>query len=201
MVNPATNSDASAWPPWARRAVSLVLILHLSAVLVGTLAAPPASMLEQALAELFAPYHQLLDQGQSYRYYAPEPGPTPIVTATIRYGDGRPDETVRIPKRGVLPRLRYQRQLALANHLAQEFERARQITGDGANSHYARSYARHLSGARPGCVSVSLSLQSHLLPGLEAVRRSLELGRPIDLDAEEFYTVPERIGEFPCDGS
>jgi hypothetical protein len=200
-VNPSTKSEAAGWPPWACWAVSLLLILHLSAVLAGTLAAPPASMLERGIAEQFAPYHQLIDQGQSYRYYAPEPGPTPIVTATIRYGDGRPDETLRIPERGVLPRLRYQRQLALANHLASEYQAARQATGDGANSHYARSYARHISASKPGCASITLYLQTHLLPNNEAVRQSLERGQPVDLDAEEFYTAPERIGEFPCDGS
>ena len=48
------------------------------------------------IAEVFTPYHDLVDLGYSYRYYA-EPPPTPVVTATLEFGDGRPEETVRLP--------------------------------------------------------------------------------------------------------
>ena len=46
--------------------------------------------LEQAIAEPFTPYYDLVDLGYSYRYYA-EPPPTPVVTATLEFGEGRPD--------------------------------------------------------------------------------------------------------------
>src|SRR5262249_16296186 len=108
--------------------------------------------------------------------------------------------TVRLPRRGILPRLRYQRQLALANHLTDDFAAARRATGDGSNSAWARSYARHLARARPGCASGTLFTQLHLIPDPPQVREALEQKRPVDLDAEEYYTAPERIGEFPCDG-
>jgi hypothetical protein len=189
------------WPVGARRAASAMILFHLAAVLAGVLAAPPSSPLERRVAGWFAPYHQAIDQGYAYRYYAPEPGPTPVVSASIRFADGRPEETVRLPERGVRPRLRYQRQLALANHLMADFEEARRVTGEGGRSVYARSYARHLSRSRPGCASVTLSAQLHLIPDPLRVREALEAGRPVDIDAEEFYTAPERIGEFPCDGS
>jgi hypothetical protein len=206
-VNPIAKGDVDAtpggspWPAWARRLVSAVLLFHVLAILLGALAAPPSSVLERDVVRLFAPYHQLIDQGYAYRYYAPEPGPTPIATATIRYADGRADEVVRLPDRGARPRLRYQRQLALANHLIADFEAAREVTGDGSRSPWARSYARHLARARPGSTSVILYAQSHLIPDPERVREALSApGRPrVDLDAEEFYTTPERIGEFPCD--
>lgn len=196
-------SRADGWPAWCRWLVSGVLLVHLAAILAGALAAPPASILEREVAEVFGPYHQFIDQGYGYRYYAPEPGPTPVVTATIRYKDGRPDESVRIPERGVSPRLRYQRQLALANHLATDFNNAKKFTGDGLRSHYARSYAQHLARSRTGCSSVTLYVQVHFFPVMEQVGRLLaeRSGSPLDLDAEEFFTAPERIGEFPCDGS
>jgi hypothetical protein len=193
------TEDGVGWSTGARWVVSVVLLVHLAAVLAGALAAPPASPLERAAAEAFAPYHQLIDQGYGYRYYAPEPGPTPVVTARIGYADGRPEETVRLPRRGLLPRLRYQRQLALANHLMEDFEQARRRTGDGANSVYARSYARHLARARPGCATVTLYVQAHLIPDPARVVEELAAGKRVDIDAEQFYTVPERIGEFPCD--
>lgn len=203
-VNPdyaVGEASGRSWPVWARRLVSAALLFHLAALLVGAFAAPPSSLLERALHPFFAPYFQVVDQGYAYRYYAPEPGPTPVATATIRYPDGRPEETVRLPDRGAWPRLRYQRQLALANHLMVDFQTARAVTGDGGLSRWARSYARHLARTRPGCATITLFAQEHLIPDPERVRQALAApGRPrVDLDAEEFYTTPERIGEFPCD--
>jgi hypothetical protein len=181
--------------------VSAVLIFHLVAVLAAALAVPPSSPLERSVADLFEPYNELIDQGYAYRYYAPEPPPTPVVTATVRYADGRPDESLRLPQRGLWPRLLYQRQLALAFHLRDDFEQARRVTGDGTQSRYARSYARHIARSRPGCATVTLYVQDHLIPDPGRVAEGLHAGRAVDLDAEEFFTVPERIGEFPCDAS
>jgi hypothetical protein len=179
---------------------SVVLGFHIAAVLAGALAAAPASELQREAASLFAPYHQVFDQGYGYRYYAPEPGPTPVVTATVRFDDGRPEQHLRLPRRGTLPRLRYQRQLALANHLAADFEEARRVTGDGSRSAYARSYASHIAGSFPRCASVTLYVQSHLIPDPRKVAEALDAGKAVDLEAEDYYTAPERIGEFACDG-
>ena len=190
---------AAAWPSWQKGVVTAVLAFHILAILAGAFAAAPSSALEQSLASAFAPYHQLIDQGYSYRYYAPEPGPTAIVTATIEYADGRPEEVVRLPHHGVLPRLRYQRQLALANHLVTDFDEARRATGDGGKSVWARSYARHLAKTRPGSTKVILRTQSHLIPDPARVAAARASSEPIDIDDEEFYTTPERIGEFACD--
>ena len=176
------------------------------AVLAGAWAAPPSSALERTLANRFAAYFQATDQGYSYRYYA-QPGPTPVVLARVAYADGRPDVVVRLPERGVAPRLRYQRQLALANHLAVDVEQSRHHGEDDGGDHtghehggvWARSFARHLARTHPGSSSVVLTLQSHLIPDPARVAGMLARGEAIDLDADEFYTAPERIGEFPCD--
>jgi hypothetical protein len=194
------RDDFRKWPDWARWIVSALLLVQIGAVLAGALAGTPSSELERVAADLFAPYYHLTDQGYTYRYYAPEPGPTPVVTARIRYNDGRAEESVRLPSRGVWPRLRYQRQLALANHLTNDWRAARRETGDGSVSAYARSYARHLARTRTGCASVTLFAQSHLVPDPLLVRDALARRSPVDIDAEEFFTAPERIGEFPCDG-
>ena len=91
---PGSRPDAGVgWPGWARTVVTLVLLFHLAAVLAGALGVPPSSELEQAIADGFSPYFDLMDLGYSYRFYA-EPPPTPVVTATIQYrgraarGDG-----------------------------------------------------------------------------------------------------------------
>ena len=193
----------SAWPVWGRRLVSAVVLWHVAAILTGAWAAAPSSLLERAAAQVFSPYHQAIDQGYAYRYYAPEPGPTPVVTARVHFGGDRPDVAVRLPERGARPRLRYQRQLALANHLYSDFEAARGLTGQGSRSRWAQSYARHLGKVFPGASSVTLYVQMHLIPDPERVRESLAGPTParVDLDAEEFTTTPERIGEYPCDAS
>src|SRR5262245_35074392 len=85
-------------PSWARRLAAAGLLFHLRADPAGALGVPPSSELEGRIAILFTPYHDLVDQGYAYRYYA-EPPPTPVITATIRFGDGRPDETARLPGR------------------------------------------------------------------------------------------------------
>jgi hypothetical protein len=188
-----------------RRSVSALLLFHLVALWVAALAPLPpyVSPLEREVAGLFAPYYDLVDQGYTYRYYAPEPPPTPVVTATIHFADGRPDETVRLPDRGAWPRLRYQRQLALAYHLFEDFQAAKREAGQGDRSHWARAYARHLGRRRPGCSEITLSARLHLVPDPQRIRAALGArgSEPVDLDAEEFYTTPERIGDYPCDAS
>ena len=201
----AEPSDAVArvqWPVWARVAVSMGLLFHFGAVLGGALGVPPSSALEQSFAEIFRPYHELVDLGYSYRYYA-EPPPTPVVTATLEFGDGRPEESLRLPGLKLSgPRMRHQRQLALANALSMAVREAKERTGDSSKSMLARAYARHLCSTRPGCRSVTLHLQYHLIPELEHVRqvtRSPAESR-FDLFADSLFTTPEWIGDYACDG-
>jgi hypothetical protein len=197
-----SQQDGKAgWPAWARTVVTVALVFHLCAVLAGALGVPPSSELERAIADGFRPYFDLTDMGYSYRFYT-EPPPTPVVTATIQYEDGRPDETVRLPGRDVAgPRMRHQRQLALANALAVDVQEVRRLVKDPSQSRLSRAYARHLCRTRPGCRSVTLHLEQHLIPDLSQVRQSLESsGSPrFDLFAESLFTTPEWVGEFPCD--
>ncbi len=195
------RGPGGSWPRWARVTVTLAVLVHAWALWVGGWAGPPSSSLQRELADGFRGYYDLIDQGYSYRYYAPEPPPTPVVTATIRYPDGRTEE-VRLPDRATRPRMLYQRELALANSLFGEVGQARQHGGEPGQGPWAQSYARHLGKAHPGAGSVSLMLQFHLIPDPARVDRQIrETGRAPDLDAPEFYTVPERIGEYPCDAS
>jgi hypothetical protein len=188
------------WPGWARGIATVALLFHLAALLAGALGVPPSSELEQAVADLFTPYFDVMDLGYSYRFYA-EPPPTPVVTATIKFADGRPEETVRLPGRDVPgPRMRHQRQLALANALYADVQEARRRAGGNA-SRLARAYARHLCRTRPGCLLVTLHVEQHLIPDPQQVRQALEApGSPrFDLFSDRLLTAPEWIGDFSCD--
>lgn len=193
------------WPAWARRLATGGLLFHLTAIVAAALSAPPSSPLERALADRFARYYDLIDQGHAYRFYAPEPPPTPVVTARLRFDDGRVEQEIRLPDRSLRPRLRYQRHLALANHLYVDFEAARRAGAEGGGpdrppSLWGASYARHLCRTR-GCDGVALYVRMHLIPDLDLVLDELAGpgAGPVDLDAERFYTTPERIGDYSCD--
>ena len=196
-------SAHGSWPGWARVLVTLGLLYHMAAVVAGAVGVPPSSELERHIADLFTPYHDLLDQGYAYRYYA-EPPPTPVITATLRFGEGGPYLIVRLPERGLAgPRMRHQRQLALANALFADFEDARHLGGDGNRSRLAAAYARHLCKVHPGCTGVTLHAQQHLIPDPQQVREALAPpgAAGFDLFDEALFTSPERIGDFACDGS
>jgi hypothetical protein len=180
----------------------LLLVFHIAAVWAGAWGVPPSSELERAFADLFISYFDLVDAGYSYRFYT-EPPPTPVVTATLRFGDGRSDEVVRLPARHLAgPPMRHQRQLALANALFRDVLETNERTGHGNESPLAHAYARHLGRNWPGCQSVSLHLEQHLIPDPDVVLRAISApGAPaFDLFDESLFSTPQWIGDFPCDG-
>jgi len=191
-------------PTIGQNVVAALIAIHFAILVIGAAAAFPSSELQQGLAGKFLGYFQLLDLGQGYRFYAPRPAPTAIVTAKlkIREADGRIRyETRRIPERGTRPRLRLQRQLALANSLWSEFER--QSTGHQGHSQdpiLARTYARYLGRQVPGCESVELFLHRHPDPmQVERAYRERDVLTLAGLDDERFRTPTESLGSFPCD--
>jgi hypothetical protein len=198
-----TLEEGAGWPSWARVVASILLMVHFLAVVAGALGVPPSSELERRIADRFTFYHDFFDQGYAYRYYA-EPPPTPVILATLRFGQGEPDRVVRIPDRSLKgPRMRHQRQLALANALFADFQEVKRHFGDGSRSRLAGSYARHLCRSHPGCREVTLHAQQHLIPAPEQVRErrgAVGAGR-FDLFDESLFTLPEWIGDFPCGGS
>lgn len=194
--------ESTGWPPWLRVVATIAIVSHAALIWIAAWGGSPASRLEMSWRDGFRWYYGLIDQGYTYRYYAPEPPPTPVLRAVIKYKDGKTEE-VRIPNRDIQPRMLYQRQLALANHLLNDVEAARAGTGDASRSRWAQSYAKHLGKTHPGAVSVALSVEMHLIPDPNEIRRQIDAtGKAPDLDdPNQFYSVPERIGEFPCDVS
>ena len=51
---------------------------------------------EDEIADLFTPYYGFADLGYAYRFYV-EPPPTPVITATLQFGEDRPADTIRSP--------------------------------------------------------------------------------------------------------
>jgi hypothetical protein len=197
----ANAAPGQAWPGWAKAAISTLLIWHILAVLSVSVAVAPSSPLERGTADRFMAYLLLIDQNHVHRYYSSEPPPTPVVTATLKFGGSRSDHTVRLPDRASGPRLWYQRELALAHHLALNYDVGRQSGDPSRWEELAASYARHLCRTNPGCTAVTVTLQRHLIPNLEQYRptEGARGGRRLDVESDEFYTTPERLGDFECD--
>jgi hypothetical protein len=201
MDGETRQTEGRPWPGWARGLVSALLGFHLLAMLAVALSGAPASALERSAVEPFVGYVEAIDQGRVHRYYAPAPPPTPVLTAELHFGEGEPSRSVRLPDRSVRPRIRYQRQLALANHLYNEFRMARSDPHGSRPSRWGASYARHLCEANPGCTAVTIRVQEHRVPDLVRLRHMAGPGRPLpDVDDERFYTVPEVVGDYPCPG-
>jgi hypothetical protein len=181
------------WPQPLKWMVSAGLGFHIVAMLAIALAGNPSSELEHRIARPFVPYAVALGLDSTHRYYAPEPPPTPVLTAEIVFDNARASKRIRIPDRDLRPRLRYQRQLALAYHLYMENQQrmAGQEPGD-----WARSFARHLFFAYPEATAIVLRAQQHLIPNPEALAERRRLGQTIDPEAPESYTLPEVVGEF-----
>jgi hypothetical protein len=191
--------EGLGWSPAGRAIVSALLGFHLVAMLVIALAGAPSSELERSVAGPFRPYATAIAQDHVYRFYAPAPPPTPIVTARVEFGGDRPTIERRLPDRSLRPRLRYQRELALANHLANDHARARNAAGGPRPSLWGASYGRHLLATSPGATRVTILLQQHRVPDLVLLRS--EGGRaPINPDDPAFYTVPEIVGEYSARG-
>src|SRR5262245_16091682 len=77
------------WSLRARLIVSVVLALHVLAVIIGPWSGPPpASQLSQAVANFMAPYLYGLHLNHGYRFFAPNPGPSHLVRYRVTRADG-----------------------------------------------------------------------------------------------------------------
>jgi hypothetical protein len=197
------KSDTKTWPTWAKFVVSFFLLIHMFAILATEAGEFPSSEIEREIMECFAPYICLINQQTAHRYYAPQPGATPIVLFRVKYRDKtRPDEIVRIPDPKVWPRIRFQRQLAMANNVLAErgmYNRAMMRGERPPEMLYPAFFARRVCWTHPGCESVEVVLRMHNFPppliAYEAARKSGTL----NLDQEAFYGPPDKLGDFPCD--
>lgn len=86
------KTDQLAWSVRARAIVSILLVLHLTAIFAAPWSGPPpASRLSRTVVSCFAPYLHSAYLLHGYRFFAPDPGPSHIV----RYELLMPDDSVK----------------------------------------------------------------------------------------------------------
>ena len=164
----------STWPRWLRAAVSVVLVLHLVAIVSAPWAMQPSSVLAQRVFSFFQPYVDLAFLNHGYHFFAPEPGPSHVIRYELQLDDGKlitgqfPDVQVHSP------RLLYHRHFMLsetANRLA--VDPAQQPALD----ELSRSFAEHLM-SQYSADRATLYLRRHYIPTPDQVAAGMPLDAP-----------------------
>jgi hypothetical protein len=115
--------------PWGRIAVSLLILFHFGGITVAVTSPDQNWVSNQLWYYFYRPYLQFMYLNNAYHFYAPEPGPTPLLWFCIEYEqdqDGRNLRWVKVPaldQNGIprrpdgsrlWPNLEYTRRLSLA---------------------------------------------------------------------------------------
>jgi hypothetical protein len=111
-----------------RWTVSVLVVMHLSAIAAATLSAPPTPpLIEQLWKRIYRPYLEFMYLNNAYHFYAPEPGPASYLWCRLIYSNDqgevlgdwlkvpRIDEVTGQPQHPVA--LEYQRHLALVENI------------------------------------------------------------------------------------
>jgi hypothetical protein len=119
----SADSAPATWSPTARCVVSVLILLHLTAVFVAPFAfacttAGASSPFADGLMYVFRPYLDALYLNHGYSFFAPNPGPSHLVRYRVDFNDGRPSvEGVFPDLKTHRPRLLYHRHFMLAEQL------------------------------------------------------------------------------------
>jgi hypothetical protein len=177
-------AGAKAWSVPVRCVVSALLVWHLVAVILGPLSLPP-SILASALMPLFKPYIRATYLDHSYKFFAPDPGPSHLIRYDVMLADGSHKRGTFPSLQDNWPRLLYHRHFMLTEFIGsappvptfdprQEWHKQPLWEWQGA---YAKSYAQHLLDKYHGR-SVSLELVQHALAPPERVLAGAKLDDP-----------------------
>jgi hypothetical protein len=164
-----------------RYCINVWVVLHFTAIIAAAATIGPTSDYVLATWQIFRPYLQLLFLNHGFNFYAPEPSSSML----MEFEAVRPDGSTvsgKIPDPSLWPRLLYQRQLLLTEHIS--------IAPDDRRPWY-RSYAHHLC-RKHGASKVHLTLVNHVPMPMEMVRNGGRLDDPFT------YTKLD-LGDFSCD--
>jgi len=170
------HSSTSPWSRTARITVSLLIVWHLAAVLIGPLSVPQ-SIHGSAAIPAFLPYHRIFNVGHAYKFFAPDPGPSHLIEYDLVRSDGS-HITGKLPDRNVhWPRLLYHRHFMLTEFVGnmppdmtvdlagREWE---QLPISTMQRTRVNGYAQHLLH-KHDAVRATLTLVQHGMPSMEQI--------------------------------
>ncbi len=127
MSDNATEPSPGPLSPRWRAAISLGLLLHVSAIFIPpmmlqTSGSGGVSPMVEFLMSSFRPYIDLTFLNHGYAFFAPDPGPSHLIRAEIEFADGRPAQRETFPDlQRHWPRLLYHRHFMLSEQLNSQF--------------------------------------------------------------------------------
>lgn len=126
--NGPRQAEREVWGSTAQVVVSILVVLHLLAVFIPPFAfqASPVRGVGSPLADKAMdwarPYVDLMYLNHGYAFFAPNPGASHLLQAELRFADGRPPKTIKMPNlEQHWPRLLYHRYFMLSEHLNSAF--------------------------------------------------------------------------------
>ena len=185
--------------------MSILLVLHLFAVIIAPLAdPPPSSDLARALATQVRPYLKAFALDNGYRFFAPDPGPSHLIRYEVDLADGTMQEGLFPNTKEHFPRLRYHRHFMLSEML---FGLAAPTMELPANAELSPPDRDAIEESRAVAVALQRSVANYLLrqhPDASRVRlftvvhaipSPMEMQRGLRLDDRSLFQ--ERLlGEF-----
>jgi hypothetical protein len=202
-----TAVPAIVWSPWPRTIVSVLILLHLAAVVLPPLYVWPSSdsKLWQALATPFWPYIEAADLNHGYRFFGPDPGPSHLVRYHLEMPDGSKRDDVFPNLAEEWPRLLYHRYFMLSEHLNGLYEgqmiasregapglpkdAPQRLAAEQAYRAMVRSFADELL-RRTGAKRVHMELIEHDFPAPEEFLQGVKLNDP------SLYRTVDDLGTF-----
>ncbi|MCA9179720.1 MAG: hypothetical protein KDB14_34930 [Planctomycetales bacterium] len=191
----SANNAHAAVPPgassrvrWAKRIGSILICLHLLAVILAPASMPPASTSVQSMFGVLRPYIQFAYLNHGYHFFAPDPGPSSLLDFTVIDDQGN-RTWHRMPDRAESwPRLLYHRRFMLTEFYGGIPPAAKEMRHAIASA-YARQILEHYRG-----VQVEMA---YVLHNLSSRREVLE-GRELT-DVDKYSVTP--LGTFSLPAS
>lgn len=160
----------NCWGPRLRAVASVLILLHVIAVVSGPLAVQP-SMFTGRLWSLAQPYIEAAFLNHGYHFFAPEPGPSHLVRYELVLEDGTRRAGVFPSREDHWPRLLYHRHFMLSERLGSAPPETPWI------GVWCRSYGEHLL-ERFNAREATLYLRRHLIPYPDQVIEGMKLDDP-----------------------
>lgn len=173
------NSVAAGFKTAGFVMVNVWLAFHVFAVFISPAGMAPASPLLVDAAQIARPYNQFMFLNHGYHFFAPDPGPSTLVSYVVDQPGDAPIKG-RFPDTSIQPRLLYHRYFMLAENIGA-------FHPEMQDEIYA-AYARHFSALHKSD-SITLSLLSHNPSSIHRIQAGGELA-----DSETF--VEELLGSY-----
>jgi len=204
-TKPATEdlSPTFTVPRWARIVISILVTVHVAAVVAPPLAficrsRGSESPIAGPLARFVRPYCQALYLDHGYAFFAPDPGPNHLVDYKVEFEGGKPPITGRFPDlEEERPRLLYHRYFMLSEALNTRFVPPAFAPEPSPPALTASAMERERYQTTKNAYEADREVWKHQRKQYEAMRASIELHLKHEFGGDKVQIT--RIEHRPAD--